>query len=228
MSNRSLVGILIFLSILFLSALAGLFIFRQIERRAQINFGQEMVTQALREIQELKEVGFAEQDEAVRSLRSRAKLSQHKISELENNWHLFNQKRTLKNLDTKKLARLIQLNKKMINSYAQDINEYQKLGLPQNHKVISFAQDSIVRLAITLTDLKKQQIAIEKGECVSTQQIDRIKRMIAVNKQSIDHHKTLLSYYTKQDSISSKKVQRAKKQITKKVNTINALEKLLE
>lgn len=229
MKTRSLVGILITLISILLIASIALLIFRHLERRAQIDFGQEVVTGVLQEIQELKKMGFAEKDEAMQAMRSRAKRSQHKVDELKQQWHLFTKKRALKTIDKKKLARLIQLNKKMIRSYAQDLNEYYKLGIPPNTKAVSFAKEHIGRLALALTDLKKQQAAIEKGELVSMQQAERIRRMIEINKQSMDYYKTELNDYTKQGlALQEPKVQLAKRQLTQKARAINALEKLLE
>jgi hypothetical protein len=228
MSTRFLVGILIFLSILFVAALAGLFLFKKIEERAQIHFGQEVVTEVLKDIKQLKGIGFSEQDEAVRALRARAKRSQHKVNELQKNWHIFKRNRTLETTDANKLARMIQLDKKMMRSHTQDINEYQKLGLPQNNKAVDFAKDSIVNLALALADLKKQQAAIQKGKLFSAEQADRIRCMIQLNKQAMNYYKTELKNYAKRNAMQEPKAQFAKKQLTQKARAMNALEELMK
>lgn len=190
---------------------------------------QHESTKQFKEIKELTQLGFSEKDEAIAFLRKRIIRMQQTLKDMQQFWLTFErQKIALNRLEKnhQKVAQLIQLNKKLMKSYARDIIDYEKLKVPGTNRIVQFARDKLSRLLVTLADLERQKNEFSPLQTSTLGQ--RIRRMIEINNQAITYYKYALRTCRIQGiDIDDMRVQFIKQQLTTKLKIGNALEQLL-
>ena len=185
---------------------------------------KEMLKNANNDIRDYKQLGFSDDSELIQLLHGRLQRIENRITQLQN--QTFMNTKNAPTQNRKQLQQIVALNKKMLQSYLQDVQELRRLGIPTSHDIISFSHDKIVRLTIALAELERQlNTNIFNTHNEYTQ---RLVRMQEISQQSIAQFKEeLQTYVDKNGAPTHEKIQFVKEQITKKTRALHQLEELL-
>ncbi len=199
-------------------------LFKYFRKWSRIRAMHEYAKETKQEMGDYQQLGFANDSELMQLLEGKLQRAYNRVTQLEKQNMYSNAKQNSKN--KKQLEKILTINKKMLLSYLQDVQEFRKLGVETGNNIISFSHDKIVRLTIALAEIERQL----NGSSDSTQNefTKRLERMQEISKQSIAQFKQELLQYKKSNlPENNPTVQFVKTQITKKMRALHQLEELL-
>ena len=200
------------------------------DKRGRIAKHKKLLSQIERQADELLQLGFSEQDEAVQFLRQRAKRQYNKVVSIKKERFAQvkkNKNKKIMQISEQNIQDLIALNKKMIQSYAADIRDYHKLGIQEGAPIVMFSRDKMIRLAMSLHELKKKLHELSDHALIKKQLKPRLARMKQVNEQSAQYYQYMLRRYQKENSsLVNEQAEFAKKQLTSKLHALNELDQV--
>ena len=132
---------------------ALLLLFNEIRRRMIIGSQQRIVKTISEEITEVQELGFGENESAIRSLSARLQDASEALNQTQAHWFLWHNKKQNTPLQTH-LQELIALHTKMLESYRLDLRDWRKLGIDGQSSLIQFTQKQIAKLQRKLEKLQ--------------------------------------------------------------------------
>lgn len=177
---------------------------------------QEAIAYMEHEIISFKSLNFSSSSEIITMLESYVQ----QLKERNGTWHSgeFDCK------DGKKHEALIAVNKKMLQTYMKDLQEYAKKGSASENNIIQFSYDKVIRLTIALAELEQYR---NEG-LPSEEYMKKIDRMHEITQQAITHSKRMLrSYFHNGLKEDHPKVQAERNYITSKVHHLIELDKIV-
>ena len=211
-----------------LLALLAVFMVNEYMRRRLIKAQQGVITTSQQELAEYKEFGFAEIDEIIGVTQARIDRAQQQVNALKNQKMVLFRGYSLKSAQRKKIEKLLKINRDMVGSYKQEIEDYLKLGVAENSKPMKFAKDKLVKLVVDIAELESKLHALKSGSTTDVALSEKMKKIVALNNESIDLYKQEIKDYLKLGlSTKDAKICFARKCISKKVADNDQLEQRL-
>jgi hypothetical protein len=206
---------------------ASFFILNQIEKWALIKESNQEAAYAYQDARELIALGFSENDELIDLMHERKKLFEERADTLGKR-HLVLYGRHGSSNEEQELEQLIVINKKMLRSYVRDLQDYRKLGVPNDNHIVQFAQKKIVRLTFVLAELERQQLSAQDGVAHSAEHMKRLKKLVATNRKSLKNYQKELSGYRNHGmKLDDPKMAFLKTQLTDQLRSTNELERMM-
>jgi len=140
------------LIVIIATAVVSLLIYQQIRRHTAVQKDKATIENIKNEITELKELGFKEDEPAIKRLSERLQEVHNQLEHVEKSW-FNNNARKSSPLQTH-LEGLIALHTKMLESYQRDLHDYRKFGMKAESAIVQFTRKQIVRIKKKLAKLQ--------------------------------------------------------------------------
>jgi hypothetical protein len=177
----------------------------------------EAIATVAQEMQSCKNLNFSPSSELMCMLEDYHQELQHKTQKWNFAW-LFDEF----SVTDKDTSDLISLNKKMLQSYVRDLQEYSKMKLPTTSNIVRFTYDKVVRLTIGLAELEKNK------HIAASEYRKKLIRMREITKQAIVHSKqTLWSYMHDRLADTDIRVSNERNYLTNKIGHFIALDRII-
>lgn len=225
--NRSYKVTMILVSIVGLVALS-IGIMNETKRRSLMNYQKEVISSLSSEIDAYKELGFNEQDTVIEVTKARIAHAKEHLESLKVNTKVLFKKNAVDMAKKEKLENLLRINKEMAHGYRNEIAEYKKMGLSNNQQPLKAAKQSLAQLVVEIADLENKLEFNERVQVTENPTHEKIHKLIALNKDSLELYNKELEEYTKLGlAQTDPKMRYVRDRVINKAAEIEALEKHL-
>ncbi len=207
-------------SVIVFVVMSGWYFVPYFYRWSQSATEQEAIDYIQHEIMSFKSLNFSPSSELISILASYECELENIHKERDISWTVS----PLNFDDVQKRDELITVNKKILQGYVQDLQTYTKDGMATTSSLVQFSYDKVVRLTIALAELERNR----NDGLPADEYIKKIDRMHEIITQSIIHSKkTLRSYLQAGLKEENTKVQVERERVTRKVEHLIDLDKIL-
>lgn len=212
-----------------ITILVGLSIANETRRYNVIIQNEAIASKAAKDLQDLQRLGFLERDISVLSLSERLQAAQAELEIAQRKWWMISIKTEENKAKQAKLKRLLSLNRKILKSYKQDLNDMRKFGFPENDSRVVFSRNKIAETVVEVAHLTREYNNLcSKRAHLSDDQIKLARRMIELNEESIEDYKAEIEDYLRQGmDVNAKKARDVRSKIAVKLAENCLLERKL-
>ena len=209
--------------------LVGLSIANETRRYTVIMQNEAIASKAAKDLQDLQRLGFLDRDISVQSVSERLQAAKNGLDVAQRKWWMISIKTEENKAKQAKLKRLLSLNRKILKSYRQDLDDMRKFGFPENDPRVVFSRNKIAETVVELAHLTREyKGVVNRREYLSDDQVKLAQRMIDLNEESIETYKTEIEDYFRQGmDTNAKKVREIRSKIAVKLAENSLLERKL-
>lgn len=213
----------------FMIAGAGLCIANERRRAAVIAQNKTIAQKAELELEDLRRLGFAERDNAVQSVYEQLQAARTGIDTAHSKWWMISVKTEEKKGKQARLKRLIALNKKLLKNYRQELADMRKFGFPENDPRVVFSRNKVAQTVVELAHLDREyKHVVAKRDFMSQKQMDLVRQMIELNRESVANYKAEIDEYLAQGlGIKDRRICEVRAKISAKMAENGFLERKL-
>lgn len=201
----------------------------EFKRRSLVRYQNDVIASLSAEIDVYKSLGFEEQDRVIEVTKSRIAYAQEKLESLKSNSQVIFKRDQEHTAKREKIENLLRINKEMVASHREEIQEYKKLGLKDSEKPVRLVKENLAKLVVEIADLERKLEIVDSDQMVTNEAQEKMNKLIALNKDSLELYKNELVEYTKLGlADQDPKMRYVRDRIANKNAEIESLEKHLQ
>lgn len=195
------------------------YLYRYLRRWAITRIEREQLRENERILLSFQALGFEPSSELVQTLQNHAKHIHNTIDQRDVSWFGIGFDKNDEKIDL-----LVTVNKKMLQSYMRDLQDYRSQNIPTTDTLVQFTYDKMVRLTLALAELKR----LKNSGIDDDDYYKKAERMREITLQSIARGKNTLRECLKLGLLESDSVIKSgRTYLTRKVQDLVAINKAL-
>lgn len=219
-------GRIVMLSMMSAAAL-GLGIANEKRRHLIILHNEAIAQKTAQDLKDLQRLGFLDRDMAVQSTYERLQAARTGIDMAQRKWWMISIKTDEKKSQQVTLKRLLSLNRKILKSYRQDLNDMRTFGFRENDPRVVFSRNKIARTIVELAHLTREHDYRGSNQgSITPDQMKLVQQTMMLNEDAIKGYKAEIEGHFQQGiDPQSQKIREIRSKIAVKLDENNHLER---